>query len=288
MEIADLKLPNIRRIFIPDDDYILFEADLKGADAQVVAWDSGDELLKDAFRQGLDIHDFNADTMDEPDWRRVKNFDKKDPERKKVRDAYKSAVHGTNYLGTARAIAHHPRVRWDIKRAEAFQKRWFELHPAIKLWHRRIDADLAASRTVRNVFGYHRIYFDRLDQCLTNAVAWIPQSSVAINCFKGALAIRRAIRLGQLDKRVQLLLQVHDSIVGQIPKDSLWLLREIHKLLHVETPYPDPLLIPWDFKIGEANWGDCKDVKWESVPEGARAYKVAHDIAHHGPLNPAL
>lgn len=262
----DLTVPNLRKMFVPDPGWTLFEVDLKGADAQVVAWDSGDELLKDAFRQGLDVHSFNADTMDEPDWRAVRSLSKDDPKRQEVRNAYKSAIHGTNYLGTARAIARHPRIKWTVHRAEQFQRKWFSLHPAIQLWHRRIEADLYASRTVKNAFGYRRIFFDRLDQCLTNAVAWIPQSSVAINCFKGALNIRRAQKVGTFDPDLQFLIQVHDSLVGQVKTDKLYLLSQARDLLHVTTPYPDPLVIPWDLKTSDKSWGDCKSTSWDSLP----------------------
>lgn len=264
-----LTIPNMRKMFVPDPGYMLFEVDLKGADAQVVAWDSEDELLMQAFREGLDVHAFNADTMDEPDWRAVRGLSKDDPKRREVRDAYKSAIHGTNYLGTPKAIAHHPRVRWTVHRAEQFQKKWFSLHPKIQLWHKRIEADLATTRTVRNAFGYRRIFFDRLDQCLTNAVAWIPQSSVAINCFKGALAVRRAQKAGEFDPDLQFLIQVHDSWLGQVPLNKTHLIRQMQPLLHITTPYPDPLVIPWDLKTSTISWGDCKGTSWDSLPLAA-------------------
>ena len=264
---SDLTIPNLRKLFVPDPGYLMFEVDLKGADAQVVAWDSGDELLKKAFREGLDVHAFNADTMDEPDWRAVRNNSKDDPKRKEVRDAYKSAIHGTNYLGTAKAIARHPRIRWTVHRAEQFQRKWFSLHPQIQLWHHRIRADLASSRTVKNAFGYRRIFFDRIDQCLTNAVAWIPQSSVAINCFRGALAIRRAQKAGTFDPDLQLLLNIHDSFVGQVPLDKLYLLQQMKPLIHITTPYPDPLVIPWDIKTSTKSWGDMREPEggWDGI-----------------------
>lgn len=59
----EFKLPNIRKIFIPDPGYVVFDCDLAGADAQVVAWEADDEDLKRAFRAKLDVHAHNATAM---------------------------------------------------------------------------------------------------------------------------------------------------------------------------------------------------------------------------------
>ena len=38
-----IKLPNVRKMFVPDLGYVVFDCDLAGADAQVVAWEAGDD-----------------------------------------------------------------------------------------------------------------------------------------------------------------------------------------------------------------------------------------------------
>lgn len=58
-----LVLPNVRKLIIPDPGYAIYEADLAGADAQVVAWEAEDDDLKSAFRAGLDVHSKNAEDM---------------------------------------------------------------------------------------------------------------------------------------------------------------------------------------------------------------------------------
>ncbi len=278
----DLTIPNLRKLFVPDPGFTMFECDLKGADAQVVAWDSGDEDLMEAFRQGLDVHAKNAADMLGEKFTRLSADD---PQRKRLRQGMKRAVHATNYLTTPRNLARAN--GWTVREAEDFIRRWFQLHPAIQLWHRRIEADLSTTRTVRNAFGYRRIYFERLDQCLTNAVAWVPQSSVAINCFKGALNIRRAQKAGAFDPGLQFLLQNHDSLVGQVPSHKLWLLLEAKPLLYVTTPYPNPLVIPWDLKVSSKSWGDCKDMNWDDLPRRpvVDTNKLASDLRDHAPVN---
>ena len=56
-------LPNLRRLFVPDPDYIIIDVDLERADAQVVAWEADDEELKQMFREGVDIHEENSRTI---------------------------------------------------------------------------------------------------------------------------------------------------------------------------------------------------------------------------------
>lgn len=247
-----ISLPNIRKLFLPDPGYTIFDADLAGADAQVVAWEANDEGLKAAFRRGDDVHSLNAATvMGE----RFSKLSKDDPVRYKLRQQSKQAVHGTNYGASARTLAQI--LGWTIHETELFQQKWFSAHPGIRDWHHRTEAALRTSRTVRNAFGYRRIYFDRVDALLPQALAWIPQSTVALVCFRGALAVRRSL------PNVQLLVQVHDSLVGQIPtRDLADTLPKLRKHLHNAVPYEDPLTIRWGLSLSETSWGDCKDVPW--------------------------
>lgn len=251
-----LLLPNIRRLFIPDSGYLILDCDLAGADAQVVAWEADDEDLKNAFRKGLKIHHKNAADM----WGDVyTSLHPEDLRKKTLYDAIKKAVHGTNYLSTSRNIA--ATLNWTLKEAEDFQRKWFSLHPGIKGWHNRIRESLERSRSVTNAYGFTRTYFDRIDSILPEAVAWKPQSTVAITCFKGALNVRRNLPW------VEFLIQVHDSLVFQVPKSRQRDIPLIRDHLLNPIPYPDPLTIQWGLSISDKSWGDVKEIKWEDVAD---------------------
>lgn len=246
-----VQLPNIRKQFVPDPGKIICDCDLSGADAQVVAWEAEDSDLKAAFRAGLDVHTHNGKAM----WGDLFEAKKK-VGHMTMRDALKRAVHGTNYGATARTVAIT--LGWTIAQAETFQRRWLdELHPGIRAWHRRVDFDLQTTRTISNKFGYRIVYFDRPDQLLPKALAWVPQSTVALVCSTGA------VQLSSIPW-VEVLLQVHDSVVFQIPFQKLSAsgLAEIKSALQVEVPYSDPLTIPWEFAASEKSWGDVAKVKW--------------------------
>lgn len=248
-------LPNVRKMFIPDKGKVILDADLAGADAQVVAWEADDESLKAAFRAGISVHLKNGEDMFGDRFTRALGHHK-DPGTPKgvMYDALKRSVHLTNYLGTPFAMNLNPNIRWPIHECKSFQERWFRLHPGVREWHKRVEHSIYSSRSVRNRFGYRIVYFDRIDSVLSQAVAWGPQSTVAEVCFRGALQLQRL-------PWVEILLQVHDSVVFQIPfhragdATSLDLIRS-H--LTVPVPYPDPLVISWGIASSEKSWGDCK------------------------------
>lgn len=278
-------LPNIRKIFIPDPGYDIYDCDLSGADAQVVAWEAGDEDLKQAFREGLDVHVKNATDMWGDAFTSLPG-DKHGGPYKKKRQSCKHAVHATNYAANPKAVAGHPSINWPIAEATNFQKRWFTLHPKIGpvsrpgSWHHRIQSDLDRNKTVRNMFGYRRVFFDRPDAVFPEALAWVPQSTIALVSFYGALQLEAspAFRLPrfatasddeiyQLRRKhirfsyVEMLLQNHDSIVFQLPTRFRDKVGDIRRGLSITIPYSDPLTIPWGISRSDVSWGDCVDVK---------------------------
>ena len=247
-------LPNIRRLFIPDPGYLILDADLSGADAQVVAWEADDEDLKDAFKAGLKIHEKNATDM----WGDAYTSLEGSPRAHRYKQV-KAGVHATNYGGSARTLAI--KLGWTVAEATNFQKRWFKLHPGIKTnFHGGVRDSLERSRRVRNKFGFHIIYFDRIDSVFTEALAWIPQSTVALTCFAGALQVREALPW------VNMLIQVHDSLVMQIPKNRQADIPLIGRHLLNPVPYDDPLTIPWGISLSDRSWGHVQECDgWEEA-----------------------
>lgn len=246
-----LVLPNIRKLFIPDPGYTMYDGDLKGADAQVVAWEAEDDDLKAAFRAGLDVHSKNAEDMLGTAFT---SLPAGSDARKKIRQENKVLVHATNYGGTARGLA--PRVGKLVIEIERWQHRWFSLHPGIKKnFHGKIRSSLEHNRTVTNPYGFRRVYFDRIDESFTEALAWIPQSVVALTTYYGALQLEAKF------PQVEIYLQTHDSITWQVPHSKSIPASEMMEALRVRTPYDDPLFIPWDLKGGTKSWGELEKLK---------------------------
>lgn len=255
-------MPNVRKMFIPDPGYTMFDVDLAGADAQVVAYEAEDEDLIKAFAAGLDVHSKNAEDMWGQSFTQLQGA-----ARYKKRQELKVGVHATNYGGGPPALAKV--LGWTIHEAQQFQRRWFSIHPGIKSnFHGRIDSSLRATRMVTNRFGYRRVYFERIDSCFTEALAWVPQSTVAEASFRGGLQLELATGT-QFDGRgnvsktgwVEMLLQVHDSLVFQVRHEHENRLDELREGLRYPIPYPRPLAIQWGLSRSRISWGDCEAVK---------------------------
>lgn len=254
-------LPNVRKLFKADPGYVMYEADLKGADAQVVAWEADDARLKEIFRKGIDLHSANAEAM----WGSAfTSLGQGTHARDEKRQLCKRGVHLTNYGGSDRGMAQALGLL--VHEASQFQKRWFQICPGALRWHDRVRAQLARDRTIHNAFGFRRVFFDRIDDCFTEALAWVPQSTVALNTFYGALQFESRYWPEQQhpgwtprpNSFEGFILQTHDSLNFQFRSTNCPSSEEIKRNLSVTIPYPDPLVIAWDLKRSTKSWGEME------------------------------
>ena len=238
-----LELPNIRKLFLPDPGFEIFDIDLASADLRIVVWESNERELKQMLAAGLDPY-----TEIAKEFHNDPSISKRDPRRQ----LFKSFCHGTNYLGSARGLAK--RLGLSVQQSERTQAWYFHRFPRIKQWQDDLKAKVTATRTITNAFGYRKYFFDRIDGTVFNrAAAWVPQSTV------GLLINRIWDRLRKEEPDIQILLQVHDSLVGCYPivRQSYYRAR-IQELSRIEIPYSDILVIPTGIKYSDKSWGDCK------------------------------
>lgn len=239
-----MKLPNIRDIFIPDPGYTMFDIDLASADARIVAWESDCKVLKEWLKAGKDIY-----TEIAKEYYREPDMQKSDPRRSR----FKSLCHATHYLGVAKNIAGNSNIGLSVAEVVRIQNWYFELCPEIKAWQKRLHDQVIATQTVRNAFGYEYKWLGRVENDTHNKmVAWIPQSSVGILINHALVAIDETL------PEVQLLIQVHDSLVGQFPSAMLDMPDRIIKASEIAIPYADPLIIPVGIKLSDQSWGACR------------------------------
>jgi DNA polymerase I-like protein with 3'-5' exonuclease and polymerase domains len=174
------------------------------------------------------------------------------------RDMAKRLGHGTNYYGTPRTMAKHSKVETQV--IEEFQRHYFNTFPCIPLWHKWVQAELKELSYLTTLLGRRRYFFGRWndDKNLREAIAHSPQSMTADEVDIGLLRIWR-----HPPGRVQLLMQVHDSILLQFPEeleDEIvpWAM----ELMRVEIPLVRgrSFTVPVEAKTGW-NWGahDAED-----------------------------
>lgn len=239
---SGLELPNVRRLFIPDDGFTFFDTDLSAADLRIVVRECGSRELQAMLDEGRnpyvevarEYYKDSSITKQHPKYTRFKSF-----------------AHGTHYLGSARGLAG--RIGMLVHEIERVQAWYFGKFPEIKEWQEDLKKKVRATHKVTNAFGYQRFYFDRIDDdVFRQAAAWIGQSTTAV------LINKIWKRFYDNLPAVQVLLQVHDSLAGQFPSHRHEeLLPLMAEQAHVGIPYPEPLFIPIAFKTSRASWGEC-------------------------------
>lgn len=242
-----MKLPNIRNMFTPDTGYTLFDIDLASADLRIVAWESDCKMLKQWLNEGKDPY-----TMVAREYYREPDMSKNDPRRSR----FKSLCHATHYLGVAKNIAGNVNIGLSVAEVIRIQGWYFELCPEIKAWQERLKDQVNRTQIVRNAFGYQYKWLGRVENDTYNKmVAWIPQSTV------GILINHAMVTIHETMPEVQLLLQVHDSLVGQFPTHMSDMPKRIIEKSQIVIPYQDQLIIPVGIKLSDKSWGECKEVK---------------------------
>jgi len=245
---SDLELPNVRTMFVPDDDQTFFDIDLSKADLRIVVKEADEKEMQAMLDEGRDPYIETArEFYRDPTITKVRPNGSPDPKYK----MFKSFGHGTHYLGTPQGLAQ--RLGLTVHEATRTQAWYLGKYSAIRKWQERFVEEIKRTHSVSNKFGYRRHYFGRIDDStFREAIAWLPQSTV------GCLINRIWLNLWDAKGPVEVLLQVHDSLAGQFPAarkdesmDSLRLAGQ------VVIPYPSPLIIPIGIKTSEKSWGDC-------------------------------
>jgi len=227
-----------RVFFVPDPGMMIVEVDLSQAEARVVAYLANDPQMMQVFESGEDIHALTAKLM---------NTD---------RQTAKAINHASNYAMGANKLSLMLGVT--KREAEILSAKYHQVYPGVRsIFHQGVEDQLRKNRVLTNLFGRRRIFLDRWsDDLLRAGYAYIPQSTVA------ELTNRGLLRLYESD-RYDLLAQVHDSVVLQMPKETpIEELRRVKSLMEEEIAYKGrPFVIPAEVKIGE-NWRDLHEVKF--------------------------
>ena len=240
---VEYPMPNIRSLFLPDAGHFIFDTDLDSADLRIVVAESGCKWMKEQLDAGkkpyVEIMKryYNDDTMTK----------KSHPKEYTI---FKSLCHGTNYLGTAPGLAK--RLNLDTGEVKKIQDWYFDLNPEIKEWQSSIKKKVNKGQPISNVWGYKKYFWGGIVETTYNeAVAWIPQSTVAI------LINRLLVAIGKHEKRIQLLAQVHDSLVGQgLASDEDALIERIRSLSQITLPFASgEIVIPLGVQTSRENWG---------------------------------
>ena len=205
----------IRGAFVPDEGFLLMSADYSQIELRLLAHVADVGPLRDAFRGGADVHAATAaqvfgapaEGMDPLLRRRAKaiNF---------------GIVYGISAFGLARQL------RIERREAQAWIDAWFERYPGIREYMERAKAFARVNGYVETIFGrrcHVRGVADRnparRNAAERQAINAPLQGSAADIVKRAMIRMRPALDAAGLAARM--LLQVHDELVFEVPKDEL-------------------------------------------------------------------
>ncbi|MFT5357532.1 MAG: DNA polymerase-1, partial [Polyangiales bacterium] len=239
----------IREAFLPREGWQMLSADWSQVELRILAHISGDAVLTESYRTGADIHRRTAaELFGVP-------FEDVTPEQ---RNAGKTVNFATIYGQGANALGQS----LGITRAEAksYIERYFELYAGVKEWLESTVAKAHETGFVETILGRRRYiqelssnnFSDRAygERIATNTPI---QGSGADICKLAMLTIDKEIREGEMQARM--LLQIHDELVFEAPKDEIESLRALVKdAMENAVELRVPLVV--DIGVG-ASWADA-------------------------------
>lgn len=246
----------MRRIYIPDPGWVMFQADQERAESLTVAHLAADEAYIEAHEGDTHVRVARLLFPDRP-WTGDEEKDKAIAKAEKVwtplhgekdlRDLAKRTQHGLNYMLSPHGLARHAGI--PVALAKEVYARYHGAFPGIKEWHREVIEQVKKYGILYYPGGYKRQFFGRTwdESTWKEAVASVPQSIVA---WTNHIAFVRCVR-AEREKPLQVLAHGHDAVIGQVREGQTV---DLGPLLEVTwTINGRQMTIPWEIKWGE-NW----------------------------------
>ncbi|MFK4940397.1 DNA polymerase I [Lactococcus petauri] len=214
----------IRKAFVAAEDNILLSSDYSQIELRVLAHMSKDEHLIDAFNHGADIHSSTA--------MRVFNIDKPENVTPNDRRNAKAVNFGISYGETEYGLAK--RLSISNKEAAEMIQAYFERYPGVANY-------IAETKREAKDKGYVSTMFNRRRKLpeINNRNFMVRQGAErqAINApIQGSAGDILKIAMINLDAalsegkfKAKLLLQVHDEIILEVPKEELTAVQNLVK-----------------------------------------------------------
>jgi DNA polymerase-1 len=241
----------IREAFIAEQGNVLVSADYSQIELRLLAHVADIPQLKQAFADGIDIH---ARTASEMFGVPVEGMPKE------IRANAKAINFGIIYGISAFGLARNLGIARE--EAAAYIKKYFERFPGIRDYMEETKTFARANGYVKTIFG-RRIWVKGIQSKNAQERAFGERQSINAP-LQGAAAdiIRRAMvrlppALAKANLKSRMLLQVHDELVFEAPKDEADKLCKLAKDVMEAAPEPAAILtvpLTVEAKAG-ATWG---------------------------------
>jgi DNA polymerase-1 len=240
----------IRKVFIPEEDYVFLDADYSQIELRVLAHMSGDERLIQAYKEAKDIHRITASEVFHTPFDEVTSA-----QRSSAKAVNFGIVYGISSFGLGQDL------NITRKEAERYIDKYFQTYPKVKTYldhlvtaakeesfsstlfgRRRPIPELSSSNFMQRSFG---------ERVAMNA----PIQGTAADIIKIAM-VKVNQRLKELKLRSRLILQIHDELLIEAHREEV---SEVSKIMLEEMQSAAELLVPLEVEVKEGkNWFEAK------------------------------
>lgn len=204
----------IRKVFVPGEGNVFLDADYSQVELRILAHMSGDEQLIEAYHSHADIHRITASKVFHTPFEEVTEL-----QRRNAKAVNFGIVYGISSFGLSQDLSITP------KEAAKYIQQYFETYPGIKTF-----LDEAVSRAKEK--GYSTTMFGRrrpipelassnfMQRSFGERIAMnSPIQGTAADIMKIAMVdVWRCLKEAGLKSR--LILQVHDELILEVPKEE--------------------------------------------------------------------
>jgi len=297
-----------KRFLVADDGYVLWEVDKRQAEWVVVAYVTRDANMIRVVEEGKDTHVYTASLMfdvpeelviyenklvghiTDPDTileirsedEFLRRFAGQLPRTMSARQCGKKSNHGLNYdEGYVTFALLNEMEQSESKRIIQL---YHHIYPGIRVWYETVKKQLQATRTLTNCFGRKVRFMDAWGHDLWKAAySMIPQSTVVDSLNEGMVKVYDDKEItDSSEANIDLLAQVHDSLLFQVPIEVVQNTARFDKLREKVYNYVSPEIsyhgksfkIATDMKLG-VNWGEYNK---ERNPRGMQEVTSIEEI----------
>lgn len=240
----------IRKVFVPSPGSVILAADYSQIELRVLAHMSQDKNLLEAYNTGKDIHQMTASKVFDIPFDEVTSS-----ERREAKAVNFGIVYGISDYGLSENI--------DISRQDAkeYIEKYFEEYPGIKIFMDKCVEDAKEKGFVKTLMGrireipdIHAKNFNVREFAKRTAMNSPIQGTAADIIKMSMIKVKERMEKEQL--KSDMLLQVHDELIFDVPKDEV---ETMKALVKEEMEHAFKLDVPLDvnIEIGES-WYDAK------------------------------
>lgn len=240
----------IRKVFIPEENYVFLDADYSQIELRVLAHMSGDERLINAYKEAKDIHRITASEVFHTPFEEVTSV-----QRSSAKAVNFGIIYGISSFGLGQDL------NITRKEAERYINKYFDTYPKIKAYLDKLVVMAKEEGYSTTLFGRRRpipelTSSNFMQRSFGERVAMnSPIQGTAADIIKIAM-VQVNQKLMELKLRSRLILQVHDELLVETHKDEV---EQVSRIILDQMQGAAQLLVPLEADINEGNnWFEAK------------------------------